>query len=154
DLKQTDVAIRQIEALGASTGQVRLLRGMVAYFRSDSEDAIRELEQAVNLLPQSVAARALLAIVYDGQGQYTSTVQKVREMEELLPVSAEDYIFKGYAKELTDHGGAGVADLNEGLRLRDSPIGRAFRAFVLCNRAVDTADKTQLEIALDDAKTA
>ena len=33
DLKKTDEAIKEIESLGGSTGQVRLLRGVVAYFR-------------------------------------------------------------------------------------------------------------------------
>src|SRR5262249_5664623 len=61
DLKRTDEAIKEIETLGASTGQVRLLRGIVAYFRGDAEAAIKELEQAIKLLPESVAARALLA---------------------------------------------------------------------------------------------
>ena len=37
DLRRTDEAIKEIEALGASTGQLRLLRGVVAYFRQDAE---------------------------------------------------------------------------------------------------------------------
>ena len=96
DLKRTDSAIKEIEALGASTGQVRLLRGVVAYFRKDIEAAISELEQAVRLLPESIAARALLAIACAEQGDEERHEQLNREMHKLVPVSAEDYLFRGY----------------------------------------------------------
>jgi hypothetical protein len=49
DLKKTEQMIKEIEALGASTGQVRLLRGMVAYFRSDSDDAVSEFPEPIRI---------------------------------------------------------------------------------------------------------
>src|SRR5262249_31430089 len=84
-LKRTDEAIKEIESLGASTGQVHLLRGVVAYFRQDAEGAIRELEQAVKLLPESVAARALLAMAYSDNGQPERSEQLILEMQRLAP---------------------------------------------------------------------
>jgi tetratricopeptide (TPR) repeat protein len=154
DLKRTDEAIKEIEELGASTGQVRLLRGMVAYFRGDSEAALSELEQAVKLLPESVAARALLFISYNDYGQIDPCEQLLLEMERLSPSSPEDYLFKGYARAMVEPGVLGLADLNEGIRRRDSPLGRALRALVRTQQAVHTGKREAVEEALADANAA
>jgi serine/threonine protein kinase len=153
DLKKTEEAIREIEKLGASPGQVRLLRGMVAYFRSDAKEAISELEQAVALLPDSVMARALLAVSYLDYNQTEKGEQTMHEMERLAPSSAEDYLFRGNAYEFNDPG-QGLADLNEGIQERDSPLGRALRAISLSNRAAEKADRAYVEKALVDANAA
>jgi serine/threonine protein kinase len=153
DVKRTDEAIKEIEELGASTGQVRLLRGVVAYFRADAKSAINELEQAVKLLPDSVAARALLLMSYGDYGQAERCEQLLREMEHLSPSSPEDYLFKGYARQFQEMG-EGLADLDEGIRRRNSPLGRALRAFVRANRAIDSAKRQDAEDALVDAEVA
>jgi tetratricopeptide (TPR) repeat protein len=153
DLERTDSAIKEIEALGASTGQVRLLRGVVAYFRKDIEAAISELEQAIRLLPQSIAARALLAIACAEHGDEERHGQLNREMHRLVPVSAEDYLFRGYARQVNEMG-EGLSDLDEGIRRGDSPLGRALRAIVRANRAIDSADPLQADAALADADAA
>jgi tetratricopeptide (TPR) repeat protein len=153
DLNATDTAIMEIEKLGASPGQARLLRGVVAYFRQDPAGAIRELEQAVELLPDSVAARALLAMSYTDNVQWERYEQVMLELRRLPPSSPEDYLFKGYALEVTEPG-LGLADVNEGLRRRDSPLGRAIRAFVRANLATDTAKVEDAEAALAEADVA
>ncbi len=153
DLKKTDDAIKEIESLGGSTGQVRLLRGVVAYFRQDTEAAISELEQAVKLLPNSVAARALLAIACADNGQEDRYEQLSLEIQQLTPSSAEDYLFKGYARQVNE-AGRGLEDVNEGIRRRDSPFGRALRAFVRANRAIDSGKPEDAEAALADADVA
>jgi serine/threonine protein kinase len=154
DLKKTDDAIKEIERLGASPGQVRLLRGMVAYFRQDVPGAISELEQAVELLPESVAARALLVTAYGDENQLEKVERFAREMVQLSPSSSEDYLFRGYASEVIDLGGLGLADLDEGIRQRDSPLGRALRAIAWASRAVDSGRRPDAEAALDDATAA
>jgi tetratricopeptide (TPR) repeat protein len=154
DLKKTDEAIKGIETLGASHGQVRLLRGMVAYFRGDAEAAISDLEQAVKLLPKSVTARALLAVSYIDYGQQERSGVLLDEMESLRPSSPEDYLFKGLAYEYYYEVGQGLADMNEGIKQRDSPLGRALRASALTNRALDRADLQDAEAALADADLA
>jgi len=126
---------------------------MVAYFRDDVVAAISELEQAVKLLPESVTARALLAVSYTDFGQFDRGVQMFLEMEKHHPSSPEDYLFRGYVYEYLD-AGQGLEDLNEGLRQRDSPLGRALRTFALSNRALDRADKKDAEAALADANLA
>jgi hypothetical protein len=153
DLKRTDEAIMEIEALGASTGQVRLLRGVVAYYRADTIAAIREAEQAVKLLPDSVAARALLAMACADYGEEERYEKLSVELRRLSPTSPEDYLFRGYARQVNE-AGRGLADMNEGLRQRDSPMGRALRAIVRTNRAIDSARPEDAEVALSDAESA
>jgi tetratricopeptide (TPR) repeat protein len=153
DLKRTDEAIKEIEPLGASHGQVRLLRGMVAYFRGDSESAISELEQAVKLLPESVAAWGLLAVAYSDYGQAERGERVILELQVLAPTSPEDYLFKGYARDVFEPG-TGLPDLDEGIRQRNSLLGRALRAIVRSNRAIDTASREDTEAALSDANAA
>jgi serine/threonine protein kinase len=155
DLKKTEQAIKEIEDLGGLTGQVRLLRGMASYFRGDSKSAIDELEQAVKLLPESVAARALLSLSYDTNGEVIRTYQLLDDLKHLSPSSAEDYLFKGLAIVGTQAGFAdGLANLDEGIRLRDSPFGRALRAMARSTRAVELDDQKLAEEALDDADAA
>jgi tetratricopeptide (TPR) repeat protein len=153
DLKRTEEAIQEIERLGASTGQVRLLRGVVAFFRSDSEAAIHELEQAVKLLPENVAARALLAMSYADYGQFERYEQLALEMMSLSPSTPEDFLFRGYAREVNEPG-LGLGDVNEGIQRQDSPLGRALRAFVRSDCAIASGQRQDAEEALADANVA
>jgi tetratricopeptide (TPR) repeat protein len=152
DMGQTDEAIKEIEQLGGSTGQVRLLRGMVAYFRADYQTAVSDLEQAVKLLPGSVTGHALLSASYGGTGQFERSVQLLTEMKSLSPSSPEDYLFKGHAQESNREDG--LANLNEGIRLSNSPLGRALRAQAWATRAFDTRDLEAVANSLEDAKAA
>jgi hypothetical protein len=153
DSMRTDEAIKEIEAWGALTGQVHLLRGVVAYFRQDIGHAINELEQAVKLLPQSIAARALLAVSCADFGHEDRYEQLILEMEHLSPSSPEDYLFKGYAREVNEPG-QGLADVNEGIQRWDSILGRALRTIARANRAIDSANPQDAEEALADADVA
>jgi serine/threonine protein kinase len=150
DLDKTEEAIKKIEVLGGSPGQVRLFRGLVYYFRGEIEPAITEFEQAVKLLPNSVAARALLAITVSIDGQFERGDQLVREMKRLSPASPEDYLFKGHAMWID-----GLETLNEGIRQRpDSPLGRALRAHALTDRMQVTRDPKDCDRAIEDIDAA
>jgi serine/threonine protein kinase len=153
DLKRTDEAIKEIEALGASTGQVRLLRGVVAYFGKDMDAAINELEQAVRLLPESIAARALLAMACAENGNEERHGQLSREMRHLSPMTSEDYLFRGYARQVNEPG-EGLEDMDEGIRRGDSPVGRALRAIVRANQAIDSGSLSAADAAVADADAA
>jgi tetratricopeptide (TPR) repeat protein len=153
DLHKADEAIKEIESLGASTGQVRLLRGMAAYFRQETETAVSELEQAVKLLAESVAARALLVASYSDYGQSERFVPFYLELKNLAPVSDEDFLFKGYCLGLLDPLD-GLPELNEGIRRHDSPLGRALRAMVCLKHAEQTGNIESAEKALADAAVA
>jgi len=154
DLKRTDDATKEIEELGASTGQVRLLRGVVSYFRQDVGSAISELEQAAKLLPDNVGCRALLAMSYSDTGRPEEQERWILEMSRLSPSSPEDYLFKGYSRETNEPGGMGLTELDEGIRQRDSPLGRALRTIARANRAIDSGRCQDAEAALVDANAA
>src|SRR5262249_21140263 len=103
--------------------------------------------------PENVMARALLAASYFDYNQTEKGGQTLHQMEGLAPTSAEDYLFRGNAYEYNDPG-QGLADLNEGIQRRDSPLGRALRAIAWSNRAAEGADQTYVEKALVDANAA
>ena len=63
DLPATAKAVDEAELLGASPGEIRLLRGFIDMHTGNPAEAIEHLEQAKRLLPESVSARALLAVV-------------------------------------------------------------------------------------------
>src|SRR5262249_13880945 len=69
------------------------------------------------------------------------------------PASPEDYLFSGYERGLHDPR-LGLADLNEGILRRDSPLGRALRAIVWTNLAMDSGQRQDVEEALADANAA
>jgi tetratricopeptide (TPR) repeat protein len=97
DLDTAEQKTAEAERAGASAGQVHMLRGQIALHRGQSRDAIRHLKEAVRLLPNSVAARGMLAAAYADDGHWVRFDRTIREMEELTPLSAEDFLFKGYA---------------------------------------------------------
>jgi serine/threonine protein kinase/tetratricopeptide (TPR) repeat protein len=151
DLEKAEKAISEAEAYGASIAQVRMLRGMVAFYRGDFERARVDLEQAVKLDPDSVAARGMLAMAYLGFGDILRYVQTATELEEFPTRTAEDYLFKGYSKQWL---GNGLQDLNEAVKRSHSPLARAIRADQRMLLAEDRADPEEAERVLADVQAA
>ena len=126
DPDQTEKAIGLAELKGASTGQVRLLRGLVSFQSNDVKPAIDELEQAAQLLPESVAVRALLAIFHYRAGHWARHDQRMNEVAVMQAKNPEDFLFKGYQQSFYDTKIA-LQTLNEAVELRDTGIARAMR---------------------------
>jgi tetratricopeptide (TPR) repeat protein len=154
DLDGAEKAIAEAEVLGASHGSIRMIRGLLALHRGDALKAIEHLEQAVKLLPRSVAAYSLLAQAYvaDGQGD-RSEIVFMDSIEKLTAVTPEDYLFKGDAESWADPARA-LEDLNEAIRRRDSTIARVLRASARANVAYDTGNIDMAQSAIDDASAA
>jgi hypothetical protein len=99
DFNEAEKAIDEAELHGASTGQVRILRGQVALHRGEIESAIPHLEQAAKLLPVgepgAVAARAMLALACIHNANSARFEQLCQELEDLSPSTPEDLLFKG-----------------------------------------------------------
>jgi len=155
DLDGAEKAIAEAEVLGASAGSVRMIRGLLALYRGDASEAIEHLEQAVKLLPRSVAAHSLLAAAYITYGQNDRYEIIFMDFIERLPaVTSEDYLFKGYAESLWDDA-RGLKTLDEAIRRwPNSPIARVFRASACANVAQDTGNVDMALSAIRDASIA
>jgi serine/threonine protein kinase len=160
DFNGAEKSIDEAELLGASLGQVRMLRGQVAFHRGDMEEAIQHLEQAAKLVPAgqpgAVAARAMLAVAYLNafRFRYARFVELWRELEQLAPISPEDFIFKGLLEAKGGNVERGLQDLDEGIRRHDSILARATRLEARATRAMLTGKVDDAELALADAQVA
>jgi tetratricopeptide (TPR) repeat protein len=156
DFDGAEKAIDEAELLGASTGQVRMLRGQIAYHRGDTDTAIRHLEQATQLIPDSVAAHAMLTLAYSHTGRALRMAETERILQTLSPKTPEDFLFKGQVEVLLPFlGRARTQNLDEAIRRRDgSVIARVVRTEAWANRALFFSDIADAEVALDDAQVA
>ena len=148
-MDKAEQAIREAEKYGATTAQLRVLRGMVAFYGGDIERALVDLEEAVKLDPDSAAAWGILAVAYLNIGDWHRYVQTSAELEALSMRTTEDYLFKGYAQHMRDIDQA-LQNLDEAVKRSNSPLVRAVRADgrILC--AEDAASLKQAKLAVDD----
>jgi predicted Zn-dependent protease len=154
DLDAAERATAEAEQAGASVGQVHMLRGQIALHRGQSQDAIRHLEQAVRLLPNSVAAWGMLAAAHADDGQWERYDKAIGEMEKLTPSTPEDFLFKGYA-EANLEPERGLQTIKQALARRPTMgIARLLRAEVRALVAQDTDDLVVAEGAVQDARFA
>jgi tetratricopeptide (TPR) repeat protein len=153
DFDAAEAAIQEAELLEASAGWTRMLRGQVALHRGDSREAVEHLEQAVRLLPDSVAARAMLARACIEEGQADRWYAMLDDLDASVPVTPEDHLFRGWARAYIDPQRA-MEDLDEAVRRRDSSVSRVIRAEVRLQHALETADPDDVASALEDAAIA
>ncbi len=153
DAEASEQAISKIIADGAESGWISLLRGHLAFHRGEHDEAVRQLQRAVEELPESVAARALLAAAYVAAGWWEKYEPALEELEKLSPQSAEDYLFRGLAESYLDPL-RGRQSLDEAIRRRRLPAAFLVRAEVCTNQAVDSADLRNADAAVADARIA
>jgi tetratricopeptide (TPR) repeat protein len=153
DLDAAENSIGECELLGASAGQVHMLRGQVAFHRGNVMPGIEHLRMAVALEKESVAAWAMLALLYFDAGQYGECEEILERLDRLQPTSPEDYLFKGCAEAILDPV-YGLRTIDQAISRRNSPIARAMRAQVWAYRALDTARPRDIAAALDDVHAA
>jgi tetratricopeptide (TPR) repeat protein len=146
-------AIDEAESLGASPGRVHLLRGQVAFHQGNVEAARDHLERAVAQMPDSVAARAMLALAYYHTGRGLAFEQAAQDTDRMTPRTPEDFLFKGQVESLTRPEQA-LQTLDEAIRRHDSPVARSVRLEARANYALFTDDVDVAASALDDAQVA
>src|SRR5262249_39397403 len=92
DIPASEQAIDRAETLHASPGEVRLLRGQLALSQLHYAEAVHHLEQAVRLLPESMAAHSLLALGFIelNARDWEWTDRELRKAASLTPKRSED----------------------------------------------------------------
>jgi tetratricopeptide (TPR) repeat protein len=154
DLDAADQATAEAERAGASPGQVHILRGQIALHRGQSREARQHLEEAVRLLPKSVAAWGMLAAAHADDGHWERYDKAIQEMERLTPSSPEDFLFKGYAEAYLEPE-RGLQTIKQAFDRRPMMgIALLLRAEVRAFVAQDKDDLVAAEGAVQDANYA
>ena len=154
DFKSANKAIDAAELLHTSPGQIHMLRGELELHQGNNSEAVEHLKQAVRLLPNSVAARALLASAYIWDAKYENYDATVTEMERMTPSTPQDYLFKGQA-EIYGEPERGLPVLDEAVRLLPtSPLARMIRAEARATLATDSGSPADAQAAIDDMEMA
>jgi serine/threonine protein kinase len=151
DMAEAERVIIEAEKMGASTGQVRMLRGQVALHGGNYQQAVQHLEQAVELLPQNVAAMSMLATAYSEISHWQKYSATMREADRLSPRTPEDYLFLGHALSQVWDYERGLELMEEAFRRRPSLVARLLLADARTQKASDLTDVKKAEKYLVNA---
>jgi len=153
DLDGAERAASEAELHGA-IAWARMLRGQVAHYRGDANEALEHLKAAVSLDPTSMTAKAMLASASVWAGDWHLFEQTVEQMNQAPPVTAEDYLFRGTAELHYDIARA-MESLEVAKRLRPrSGVVRTAHAEALAHLAWDTFDLATAHDAIEESRTA
>jgi hypothetical protein len=153
DLPAAEKAIVEAEELGAAAGEIQFLRGFIAIYTGRFPEGVAYLKQAVELMPDSVAPRALLCFAQASAGNWGAAERQLERATALTPRTPEDKLFMGQAIGVfrpTD----GLPLMDQALEERPSAIGHALRARIQIGLARDTGTVADAEAAVVDAEMA
>lgn len=153
DLPAAEKAVADAELLGASVGETRMLRGFIAIYSGRPDEAIDHLQQAVALMPESVAARSLLAYAYSEMMDWPASRRIVAEASALTLRTPWDKLFKGHAIGI-HRPAEGLPLMDEALAERPSGMGHVLRAGVRGILAAFSGSMADAEAAVFDADMA
>lgn len=153
DLEQTEEAIETAKLEGVPERQIALLRGMKEFYGGNPQGAIPLLTYAVDLAPESAAARGMLAIAHAYVGDSLRHDETMSQLEKLTPRRYEDFLFKGYAEHWNDpaKGLQTMRKAVEDYRSR-SPLARAMMAEARIWDADDCVDPSEAVAKADLAR--
>jgi hypothetical protein len=147
-LAEADAALLEAERLGAGLAERRFVAGIVSHYRGDAAAAKRQLLEACGERPDWVAPRAFLAVVCDYLTDWEEEAEHGNAALRLTPVTAEDYLFRGYLVGLSNYR-RGLADVEEAWGRRRSVLAQFVRAEVLSSQADDTGSVEDAAAARD-----
>jgi tetratricopeptide (TPR) repeat protein/tRNA A-37 threonylcarbamoyl transferase component Bud32 len=150
DFDQARESLDEAEGLGVSTAQIHMLRGQIGMNTDKVQEAIDNFKQAVALLPESVSARALLALGYLEAGEWNLHREILAQALALELKTSEDYMFLGMA-QAPYHPEKGVKLLEAAIRKRASVIARLAHAGAVIQLARDRGDVEMAEQAAHEA---
>ncbi len=149
---KAEEAIDEAQRWGATRGWVHMLRGQLALHLGDTDQALYHLNEAKELLPDSAAAWAMLAVAYWQDAKFEQCQDTLDVLDKLPPVTPEDYLFKGYAQATIDPG-RGLDGIDKAIELRRNwTIAHALGAEVRSWVAQDRTDPDLVKLALEDAQ--
>jgi serine/threonine protein kinase len=150
---EAERALDEAARLGASESEIRLRRGQIALCEGRTQDALVHLEKAVQALPDSVAARAVLALAYFDAGQMDRFYLDLAKVGAMTPMTAEDHLFLGQATARFLPAQA-LPLLDRAIEQSDCALARLIRADVRTKYAGMTGLPEDAEQALDDVRVA
>jgi tetratricopeptide (TPR) repeat protein len=95
DRAAAEEAIEEAERHGAANEWLPMLRGQIALYSPQTDEAVKQFELAVGLAPKSVAAKAMQATAYLYNGQFDRWADILESLGALSPKTPEDYLFLG-----------------------------------------------------------
>lgn len=147
-------ATHEAEDRGMAPGLVHLLRGQAAIPGGRFKTASRELEKAVELMPDSMAAHSLLAEVHRKRGRWSESQLLLDRLDEFTPTSYLDLILRGRL-ESGHNTRKGLETLDEAVAAnRQSVAARLIRGEVRIKRAASQGDPLVALGALEDLEMA
>jgi serine/threonine protein kinase len=152
-LADADAALLEAERLGASLAERRFVAGILSQYRGDAESAKRLLLEACGERPDWLAPRAFLTVVCNYAQDWERSAVHGNAALELKPVTAEDYLFRGYMIGF-NNAQRGLPDVEEAWRRRRSVLAQFIRAEVLMTLADDTGSIKDAEAARDALRSA
>ena len=136
---QAREALADAEQNGASPADIHFLRAVLTFHTDDLLGTVREIERVLVLTPDHVAARALLAAALNAAGDTAGFERELRACLQSTPTTAEDFLFRGYAR-VYHQPAAALADIDESIRRRPSVLATLMRVDALTSLAEQTGD--------------
>ena len=154
DFDAAAAEIAEAERLGVSEGELFLIRGQVAMHHGDIASATDNIKRAVELLPESVAAHSIYALMQYYVGGEALYLQELAHVERLRAITPEDFLFKGMAQQHYDRARA-LENVDEAVRRRPSAVGRMIRGRLRTDYLIiDNLTEEGAEKAVADALAA
>jgi tetratricopeptide (TPR) repeat protein len=151
DFERARHAVHEAESGGCSAGHVRMLQGQLELYEGHDAKAIEHLTEAVELLPESVAAWSMLAVAKTRAVSLTEYQQALARATELVAESPEDYLFRGHAEILLDPE-RGLRSLDEAIRRRPSVLARLVRLNAVRRHLLDVPGLERARQAMEDVQ--
>jgi tetratricopeptide (TPR) repeat protein len=92
-----EMAIRDAERHGVAKEWIPMLRGQIALYSPQTDEAVKQFKRAAEIAPRNVTARAMLATAYLYNGQFDRYADILESLGKLSPQTPEDYLFLGAA---------------------------------------------------------
>ena len=78
----TDAAMQLAEQSGVPPSTRQMLEGIAHYYKGENEPAIRDLKAVLDLEPNNVTARAMLALAHIHNGEWNEYVREILQVRE------------------------------------------------------------------------